>query len=173
MRRWRVQLASRLPGAAVDRTAVGRSGSPHTTSQESVSLPAPCRRRRAGSVLRPQSCTQAAPAGHLLLAQAVVGLLRKQRRWAGWARARLCSLMPGKGGVLHSSWSAILNSPLELQGSAGGTTSPAHCALALTQQPSLPAVIPLGIAYTFLSRHIDWSGIRYWRARGRVVRVQH
>lgn len=37
----------------------------------------------------------------------------------------------------------------------------------------LSAVIPLCIAYTFLTRHIDWSGIRYWRAGGKVVRVQH
>ena len=37
----------------------------------------------------------------------------------------------------------------------------------------LPAVIPLCIAYTFLTSHIDWSGIRYWRRGGKVVRVQH
>ncbi|KAI3425799.1 hypothetical protein D9Q98_007774 [Chlorella vulgaris] len=35
------------------------------------------------------------------------------------------------------------------------------------------AVIPLCIAYTFLTKHIDWSGIRYWRQGGRVVRVVH
>jgi len=34
-------------------------------------------------------------------------------------------------------------------------------------------VIPLCIAYTFVTRHIDWSGIRYWRAGGKVVHVQH
>lgn len=39
--------------------------------------------------------------------------------------------------------------------------------------PSLRAVIPLCIAYTFVTQHIDWSGIRYWRAGGKVVRVQH
>jgi hypothetical protein len=35
------------------------------------------------------------------------------------------------------------------------------------------AVIPLCIAYTFLTKHIDWSGIRYWRSGGKVVRVVH
>ncbi len=42
--------------------------------------------------------------------------------------------------------------------------------------PSLlapPAVMPLCIAYTFLTSHIDWSGIRYWRKGGKVVRVLH
>ena len=43
--------------------------------------------------------------------------------------------------------------------------------------PTLPlvrcAVIPLCIAYTFATRHIDWSGIRYFRHGGKVVRVQH
>jgi hypothetical protein len=29
------------------------------------------------------------------------------------------------------------------------------------------------IAYTFLTRHIDWSGIRYWRKGGRIIRVLH
>ncbi len=38
-------------------------------------------RRGAGPVLRAQPRTQAAPAGHLLLAQAVAGLLLEQRRW--------------------------------------------------------------------------------------------
>ena len=35
------------------------------------------------------------------------------------------------------------------------------------------AVIPVCIAYTFLTSHIDWSGIRYWRRGGRIVRVRH
>lgn len=35
------------------------------------------------------------------------------------------------------------------------------------------AVIPLCIAYTFMTSHIDWSGIRYWRKRGKIVRVLH
>lgn len=35
------------------------------------------------------------------------------------------------------------------------------------------AVMPLCIAYTFLTSHIDWSGIRYWRKGGKVVRVLH
>ena len=35
------------------------------------------------------------------------------------------------------------------------------------------AVIPLCIAYTFLTTHIDWSGIRYWRRGGKIVRVLH
>lgn len=33
--------------------------------------------------------------------------------------------------------------------------------------------MPLCIAYTFLTSHIDWSGIRYWRKGGKVVRVLH
>lgn len=35
------------------------------------------------------------------------------------------------------------------------------------------ALIPLAIAYTFCTRHIDWAGIRYWRRGGKVVAVRH
>lgn len=35
------------------------------------------------------------------------------------------------------------------------------------------ALLPFCMAYTFCTTHIDWSGVRYWRRGGRVVRVQH
>lgn len=35
------------------------------------------------------------------------------------------------------------------------------------------ALLPLCMAYTFATSHIDWSGVRYWRRGGRVVGVQH
>lgn len=35
------------------------------------------------------------------------------------------------------------------------------------------AAIPLCITYTFATSHVDWSGTRYWRQGGKVVRVQH
>ncbi len=34
------------------------------------------------------------------------------------------------------------------------------------------AVLPVCATYTFLAPHVDWSGSRYWKRRGRVVRVQ-
>lgn len=35
------------------------------------------------------------------------------------------------------------------------------------------ALLPFCMAYTFCTTHIDWSGVRYWRRGGRVVRVSH
>lgn len=35
------------------------------------------------------------------------------------------------------------------------------------------AAIPLCMAYTFATRHIEWAGVRYTRRRGRVVAVEH
>lgn len=34
------------------------------------------------------------------------------------------------------------------------------------------ALLPLCAAYTVLMPHVDWSGTRYWKQRGRVVQVQ-
>lgn len=35
------------------------------------------------------------------------------------------------------------------------------------------AVLPICMAYTFATRHIEWAGVRYTRRRGKVVSVQH
>lgn len=35
------------------------------------------------------------------------------------------------------------------------------------------AVVPVCMAYTFVTRHIEWAGIRYTRRAGKIVAVQH
>lgn len=34
-------------------------------------------------------------------------------------------------------------------------------------------VLPFCMVYTFATKHIDWAGIRYYRSKGKVVRVEH
>ena len=34
-------------------------------------------------------------------------------------------------------------------------------------------VLPLCLGYTFLTRHIEWANIRYWRHGGRIIFTQH
>ena len=66
-------------------------------------------------------------------------------------------------------------------GGGDGPAGPLAVLMAVVPTPTaapqrLPlrgAVIPVCIAYTFLTRHIDWSGIRYWRKGGRIIRVLH
>ena len=34
------------------------------------------------------------------------------------------------------------------------------------------AILPLCMVYTVVQPHIDWSGVRYYKSKGRVVRVE-